>query len=115
MNRARFWRGEPTGLPRAADGLRRLPRSGPPPRFRDYDDYAEVVGQLEKTGIADYTHIWWDVRPHPRFDDDRGAVMDAITRVEETVSITAYVQGSSSTTPSSTTRARRCPATTASS
>ena len=44
-----------------------FPRSGPPPRFRDYADYAEVVGQLERTGcIADYTHIWWDIRPHPR-------------------------------------------------
>jgi carboxylate-amine ligase len=35
----------------------------PPPRFRDYADYASVVGQLERTGcIADYTHIWWDIR-----------------------------------------------------
>ena len=57
-----FWRGEPTGL----SSTRQLvfaafPRSGPPPRFKDYGDYAEVVGQLEKTGcIADYTHIWWE-------------------------------------------------------
>ena len=51
-----------------------FPRSGPPPRFRDYADYAEVVGQLERTGcIADYTHIWWDIRPHPRLGHDRGA------------------------------------------
>ena len=49
-----------------------FPRSGPPPRFRDYSDYAEVVGQLERTGcIADYTHIWWDIRLHPRLGHGR--------------------------------------------
>src|SRR5436189_1201025 len=70
-----------------------FPRSGPPPRFRDYADYAEVVGQLEKTGcIADYTHIWWDIRVHPRFGTIEVRVMDAVTRVEETVALTAYVQ-----------------------
>jgi carboxylate-amine ligase len=70
-----------------------FPRSGPPPRFSGYEDYAEVVGQLEKTGcIADYTHIWWDIRPHPRFGTIEVRVMDAITRVEETVAIAAFVQ-----------------------
>src|SRR5207249_6671887 len=55
-----FWRGEPTGLASSRQMVfAAFPRSGPPPRFRDYSDYAEVVGQLEKTGcIADYTHIW---------------------------------------------------------
>ncbi|MGZ8782863.1 MAG: carboxylate-amine ligase, partial [Gaiellaceae bacterium] len=63
-----FWRGEPTGLASSQQMVfAAFPRSGPPPRFRDYADYAEVVGQLERTGcIADYTHIWWDIRLHPR-------------------------------------------------
>ena len=63
-----FWRGQATGLASTRQLVfAAFPRSGPPPRFRDYADYAEVVGQLEKTGcIADYTHIWWDIRPHPR-------------------------------------------------
>ena len=63
-----FWRGEPTGLASSRQMVfAAFPRSGPPPRFRDYADYAEVVGQLERTGcIADYTHIWWDIRLHPR-------------------------------------------------
>jgi glutamate---cysteine ligase / carboxylate-amine ligase len=89
-----FWRGEPTGLASSRQMVfAAFPRSGPPPRFRDYEDYAEVVGQLEKTGcIADYTHIWWDVRPHPRFGTVELRVMDAVTRLEETVAITAYVQ-----------------------
>ena len=90
-----FWRGEPTGLASSRQMVfAAFPRSGPPPRFDGYDDYAEVVGQLEKTGcIADYTHIWWDVRPHPRFGTIEVRVMDAITRVEETVALAAYVQG----------------------
>jgi carboxylate-amine ligase len=89
-----FWRGEPTGLASSRQMVfAAFPRSGPPPRFTDYDDYAEVVGQLEKTGcIADYTQIWWDIRPHPRFGTIEIRVMDAITRVEETIAITAYIQ-----------------------
>jgi carboxylate-amine ligase len=89
-----FWRGEITGLASSRQMVfAAFPRSGPPPRFRDYADYAEVVGQLEKTGcIADYTHIWWDIRPHPRFGTIEMRVMDAITRVEDTVALAAYVQ-----------------------
>ena len=89
-----FWRGEATGLASSRQMVfAAFPRSGPPPRFRDYGDYAEVVGQLEKTGcIADYTHIWWDIRLHPRFGTIEVRVMDAVTRVEETVALTAYVQ-----------------------
>jgi carboxylate-amine ligase len=89
-----FWRGEPTGLSSSRQMVfAAFPRSGPPPRFRDYADFAEVVGQLEKTGcIADYTHIWWDVRLHPRFGTVEVRIMDAVTRVEEAVALTAYVQ-----------------------
>jgi carboxylate-amine ligase len=89
-----FWRGETTGLASSRQMVfAAFPRSGPPPRFRDYADYAEVVGQLEKTGcIADYTHIWWDIRLHPRFGTIEVRIMDAVTRVEETVALTAYVQ-----------------------
>jgi carboxylate-amine ligase len=90
-----FWRGEATGLASSRQMVfAAFPRSGPPPRFRDYADYAEVVGQLEKTGcIADYTHIWWDIRLHPRFGTIEVRVMDAVTRVEDTTALTAYVQG----------------------
>jgi glutamate---cysteine ligase / carboxylate-amine ligase len=89
-----FWRGETTGLASSRQMVfAAFPRSGPPPRFRDYGDYAEVVGQLEKTGcIADYTHIWWDIRPHPRFGTIEIRVMDAVTRVDDTAALAAYVQ-----------------------
>jgi len=89
-----FWRGEPTGLASSRQMVfAAFPRSGPPPRFNDYADYAEVVGQLERTGcIADYTHIWWDVRLHPRLGTIEVRICDAVTRLEDAVAITAYVQ-----------------------
>jgi carboxylate-amine ligase len=89
-----FWRGEPTGLASSRQMVfSAFPRSGPPPRFRDYSDYADVVGQLERSGcIADYTHIWWDIRPHPRLGTVEVRICDAVTRVEDAVSIAAYCQ-----------------------
>jgi len=89
-----FWRGEPTGLASSRQMVfSAFPRSGPPPRFRDYEDYASVVGQLERTGcIADYTHIWWDIRPHPRLGTIEIRICDAVTRVEDAVAIAAYCQ-----------------------
>jgi glutamate---cysteine ligase / carboxylate-amine ligase len=89
-----FWRGEPTGLASTRQMVfAAFPRSGPPPRFRDYNDYAEVVGQLEKTGtIADYTHIWWDIRPHPKLGTVEVRICDAVSRVEHAVALAAYCQ-----------------------
>ncbi len=89
-----FWRGEPTGLASSRQMVfSAFPRSGPPPRFRDYADYAEVVGQLERSGcIPDYTHIWWDIRLHPRLGTVEIRICDAVTRVEDAVAIAAYCQ-----------------------
>src|SRR5216683_7564463 len=89
-----FWRGEPTGLHSSRQMIfAAFPRSGPPPRFKNYADYAEVVGQLEKTGcIADYTHIWWDIRLHPRLGTIEIRICDAVTRLDDVVAITAYCQ-----------------------
>jgi carboxylate-amine ligase len=89
-----FWRGEPTGLASSRQMVfSAFPRSGPPPRFRDYSDFAEVVGQLEASGcIADYTHIWWDIRLHPRLGTVEIRICDAVTRVEDAVAIAAFLQ-----------------------
>jgi len=89
-----FWRGDATGLRSSRHMVfAAFPRSGPPPRFRDYADYAEVVGQLERTGcIADYTHIWWDIRLHPRLGTIEIRICDAVTRLEDAIAITAFCQ-----------------------
>jgi carboxylate-amine ligase len=89
-----FWRGELTGLASCRHLIfSAFPRSGPPPRFRDYEEFAAVVGQLVACGcIEDYTRTWWDVRLHPRFGTVEVRVMDAVPRVEDAVALTAYVQ-----------------------
>jgi carboxylate-amine ligase len=89
-----FWRGEPTGIASTRQLIfAAFPRVGPPPRFRDYADYADVVGRLERSGaIADYTYIWWDVRPHPRFGTLEIRVCDAVTDVEDATALAAYCQ-----------------------
>jgi glutamate---cysteine ligase / carboxylate-amine ligase len=89
-----FWRGEATGLASSRQMVfAAFPRSGPPPRFHSYEDYAAVVGQLERTGcIADYTHIWWDIRPHPRLGTIEIRICDAVTRLDDVVALAAYCQ-----------------------
>jgi len=89
-----FWRGEPTGLASSRQMVfSAFPRSGVPPRLESYEQLSELVGQLERTGcIADYTHIWWDIRPHPRLGTVELRICDAITRVEDVVALTAYYQ-----------------------
>ena len=93
-----------------------FPRSGPPPRFQDYADYAEVVNQLERTGcIADYTQIWWDIRPHPRLGTIEVRICDGVTRVEHAIAIAAYCQALVKHLCERSTGARRSSRTTASS
>ena len=89
-----FWRGRATGLASCRHVIfSAFPRSGPPPRFESYEQYATVVGELVACGcIEDYTRIWWDVRPHPRFGTVEVRVMDAVSRIEDAVALAAYVQ-----------------------
>ena len=89
-----FWRGEPTGLASCRHLIfSAFPRSGPPPQFRDYEEFTAVVAELVASGcIEDYTRTWWDVRLHPRFGTVEVRVMDAVSRVEDAVALTAYVQ-----------------------
>ena len=47
---------------------------------------------MYKRQIADYTHIWWDIRLHPKWGTVEVRICDAVTRVEDAVAITAYCQ-----------------------
>ncbi|HEY3804549.1 MAG TPA: carboxylate-amine ligase [Kofleriaceae bacterium] len=89
-----FWRGDPTGLQSSRQMVfSAFPRSGVPPRFESYDEFGELVGQLERTGcIADYTHIWWDLRLHPWLGTIELRICDAVSRVEDAVALAAYFQ-----------------------
>jgi len=89
-----FWRADSTGLLSTRTPIfRAFPRVGIPPR---YDDFAEWTRRIEfmvasKT-IADYTYLWYDVRPHPNFGTVEVRVMDSQTRLEHTVALAALVQ-----------------------
>ena len=63
-----FWRGEPTGLHSTRTVVfQSLPRSGLPPAFGCYEDFARGVERLARAGaLPDHSYLWWDVRPHPR-------------------------------------------------
>ncbi len=89
-----FWRGQETGLQSTRTAVfAGFPRSGLPPRFDSYEDYAESVAWLEETGaISDYTHLWWDVRPHPRLGTIELRVPDCQFDVEYALALAAYVQ-----------------------
>jgi carboxylate-amine ligase len=59
--------GELTGMAsNRAPVLAELPRTGAPPAFGSYAAWEAWVERMVRLGvIADYTRIWWDIRPHP--------------------------------------------------
>jgi carboxylate-amine ligase len=89
-----FWNGEATGFASTrATILTRLPRSGPPPHLETFQDFEDLVERGMRTGcIPEYTHIWWDVRPHPQLGTVEVRICDAQTRIESTAALAALVQ-----------------------
>jgi carboxylate-amine ligase len=61
--------GRATGLAsNRAEILAQLPRSGAPPVFDGYSGWERWIEGLVETGLMkEYTQVWWDVRPHPKF------------------------------------------------
>jgi glutamate---cysteine ligase / carboxylate-amine ligase len=65
--------------------LAELPRSGAPPAFRSYEEWERWVERLVRLGVtADYTRLWWDVRPHPRFGTLEVRMPDQPTALDRT-------------------------------
>ena len=89
-----FWRGFATGMRSTRYGIfSTFPRSGIPPAFSDYQEFVSYVQALERGhGLVDYTHIWWDLRPHPRLGTVEVRAMDAVARLDDAVALAAYVQ-----------------------
>jgi glutamate---cysteine ligase / carboxylate-amine ligase len=89
-----FLAGEETGLAsNRAEVLAQLPRSGPPPAFRSYEDWEAFVDRYVRLGIAaDYTRFWWDARPHPKFGTLEVRMPDQPTSLAFTAAFTALIQ-----------------------
>ena len=86
--------GEETGLmSNRAEILAQLPRSGAPPAFRSYGEWEEFVERFVELGIsADYTRLWWDIRPHPRFGTLEIRMPDQPTALERTAGFVALLR-----------------------
>ena len=89
-----FWRAQSTGLASTRMPIfRAFPRTGMPPEYRDWADYAQRIGFMVDSGVIDdYTFLWYDVRPHPNFGTVEVRAMDAQTRVEHTLALAALIQ-----------------------
>jgi carboxylate-amine ligase len=89
-----FWRADATGLASTRMPIfRAFPRVGIPPPYADWEDYEARIGFMVDSGvIEDYTYLWYDVRPHPKFGTVEIRAMDAQTRVEHTLGLAALIQ-----------------------
>jgi carboxylate-amine ligase len=86
--------GEEAGMLSArAEVLSLLPRRGAPPVFDTFAGWERFVARLVASGLVrDYTAIWWDVRPHPRFGTVEIRMPDQPTALALTGSFIALLQ-----------------------
>jgi carboxylate-amine ligase len=93
--------GRETGLSSSrAEILALLPRSAAPPLFESYAEWEAFAERLVDLGLADnYTRIWWDVRPHPRFGTLEVRMSDQPTRLEATEALAGLVRALVSSAP----------------
>lgn len=90
-----FWYGIDSGFASArAQMFRAYPRSEIPRAFRGFDDYARTISAIV-TGaeIADYTFLWWDVRPHPLLGTVEVRAMDAQSDLRSVAGLAALIHG----------------------
>ncbi len=88
-----YMAGRETGLASArAEILTLLPRSGAPPPFTSYSDWEVFAERLLRLGLVDdYTRLWWDARPHPRFGTLEIRMPDQPTRLAATEAVVSFV------------------------
>ena len=94
-----FWHGRDSGLSSTRSKVfDAMPRSGLPPQFDSFEEFAALVDRGVRTGsFDDYTFIWWDLRPHPRLGTVEVRVCDAQTRLENVAVLVALVQSLAAT------------------
>ena len=89
-----FWIGQDTGLKSYRSIVfRNFPRTGIPPYFSSYTEFAQYRDTLVKTNsIPDGTKIWFDVRPNYNYPTLEFRICDVCTRVDEAVCVAAIFQ-----------------------
>ncbi len=89
-----FWMGRNTGLKSYRSVIwRHFPRTGVPRSLRSYNEYRELLDILVKTKcVPDASKIYWDVRPHHKYQTLEFRFMDVCSRVDEAVCVAALLQ-----------------------
>jgi carboxylate-amine ligase len=89
-----WFQGELTGMAsNRAPVLVELPRTGCPPSFGSYAAWEAWVERLVSLGvIADYTRIWWDIRPHPALGTLEVRMPDQPTDVRRSAALAGMLQ-----------------------
>jgi len=89
-----WWFGRDSGLASARWALvRSYPGRGVPPAFESWEQYQEHLARVgEAGGPSDYTLVWWDIRPHPRFGTVEIRELDAQASVDDSVALAALTQ-----------------------
>jgi carboxylate-amine ligase len=73
--------------------LAELPRAGAPPAFASFAEWQAWVDRLASLGVlADYTRLWWDVRPHPRLGTLEIRIADQPTSLDRVELIVRVVR-----------------------
>jgi len=88
-----FWFGHDSGLASARSTIfRSFPRSTIPQAFTDWEHYEDVIRwSVETADIADYTYVWWDIRPSPKLGTVEIRAMDAQSRLASAAGLAALV------------------------
>jgi carboxylate-amine ligase len=100
-----FLDGVDTGmLSNRAGVLAELPRGGAPPPFASFEEWEAWVARLVRLGVlADYTRLWWDVRPHPRLGTVEIRIADQPTALARTRLVVELVRDLVDAAPSQVT------------
>lgn len=89
-----FWLGRETGwMSYRCKVFDKFPRTNIPDFFGSWSEYQELVQTLQKTNcILDGGQIWWDVRPHHRYETLEYRICDIPLRAKETACVAALFQ-----------------------
>ena len=71
---------------------RTFPRCGVPGTFRNWDEYAQFIDELQKFGsVVEATQLWWSVRPHHAFGTVEVRICDAQTTGPESTALAGLI------------------------
>jgi carboxylate-amine ligase len=89
-----FWQGIGTGMQSSRINiLDAFPLSGYPKAFSNWKQFEGYYKTLSKVGaISSFKDIYWYVRPNPSYGTIEIRICDAMTKLDETMAVTALIQ-----------------------